>query len=213
VSSVIVSTSPALAAAFASTLSAVLGPVQVLRPGTPLPDLLKVLVVDCVQHTGAFELIRQCAFAGQARHVLALVSLPSDYIAQKARQAGARAVFSEADDLAAWTGILERIERIEFRTGGSFASAPKLLDRLTGRQLAVFEAIVTRALTDFEIAEEMGISPATVETHRRDVMRKLRVSRHELLTNLALRIGILDPTEVPDRSPFRQATRQHITCS
>ncbi|MFN3337766.1 MAG: response regulator transcription factor, partial [Thermomicrobium sp.] len=44
-----------------------------------------------------------------------------------------------------------------------------------------------------EIADQLFLSPKTVETYRHRVMQKLGFSRRSELVRFALRIGLLDP--------------------
>ena len=48
-----------------------------------------------------------------------------------------------------------------------------------------------------EIAEQLDISVRTVETHRANLMRKLGVKSVALLTQVAIREGIVDPPVTP----------------
>lgn len=63
------------------------------------------------------------------------------------------------------------------------------LDSLTPREHEVMLQ-VARGLTSREIAEEFGISPRTVETHRERVMAKLRVGSVADLTRFVVEMGL-----------------------
>lgn len=62
------------------------------------------------------------------------------------------------------------------------------LEQLTPREREVLER-VARGRTSREIAEEFGISPRTVETHRERVMTKLRIRSIAGLTRFVLESG------------------------
>lgn len=63
------------------------------------------------------------------------------------------------------------------------------LDRLTPREREVMLK-VARGLTSREIAEDFGISPRTVETHRERVMAKLRMKTVADLTRFVVEMGL-----------------------
>lgn len=65
------------------------------------------------------------------------------------------------------------------------------LDDLTPREREVL-ARVAAGRTSREIAEEFGISPRTVETHRESLMRKLDIRSVAGLTRFALEVGLLE---------------------
>ena len=62
-------------------------------------------------------------------------------------------------------------------------------DALTGREREVLQLVV-EGETNAQIAEQLFISPRTVETHRANLMRKLDVHSIAALTGLALARGI-----------------------
>lgn len=66
------------------------------------------------------------------------------------------------------------------------------LDRLTTREREVLAA-VARGQTTKEMASEFNISTRTVETHRAAIMRKLDIRSIALLTQFAIREGLIDP--------------------
>ncbi len=66
------------------------------------------------------------------------------------------------------------------------------LDHLTPREIEVLERVAA-GRTSREIAEEFGISPRTVETHRESLMRKVRARNAADLTRFAVEAG-LSPT-------------------
>jgi DNA-binding NarL/FixJ family response regulator len=65
------------------------------------------------------------------------------------------------------------------------------LEQLTPREREVLQR-VARGRTSREIAEEFGISPRTVETHRERVMSKLRIRSIAGLTRFALESGLAE---------------------
>ncbi len=207
----IVSSRAAFAGALGLYLGREFGTVQVGSPDrTDVVDArTDVLVIDCVQNPGAFAAVRRAAFREAAPFVVALVSRASDFVAEEARQAGARAVLADSDGLETWSQVLGRIHEHRFQLGPSFGSCgTRLLRLLTRRQAEVFRCVL-RGLTDAEIAAELGIAVSTAESHRHDLMLKMGVSRHDRLPLLGVQLGIVDPSELPPPSPLRLASRLH----
>ncbi len=61
--------------------------------------------------------------------------------------------------------------------------------RLTGREKEVLKLIVN-GLTSKEIADDLGISKLTVDTHRKHIQQKLGVSKQVDLLKLAMQSGM-----------------------
>ncbi len=88
----------------------------------------------------------------------------------------------------------ERAQRAlaeSLRSGGTTDSP---LAKLTGREREVLIA-VARGMTTKEIAARQNISARTVETHRANLMRKLDLRSVALLTQFAIREGLIEDSE------------------
>ena len=72
----------------------------------------------------------------------------------------------------------------------SEARASDLYDTLTNREHEVLY-LVAQGYTNTEIAAELFVSPRTVEVHRANVMRKLRLRNHAQLVQYALQRKLL----------------------
>lgn len=70
-------------------------------------------------------------------------------------------------------------------------ATPRLVDRLTEREREVLR-LVARGLSTKEIAARFDISARTIETHRANIMRKLELHSVALLTQFALREGLIE---------------------
>ena len=66
------------------------------------------------------------------------------------------------------------------------------LDILTPRELQVLK-LIAEAHTSKEIAQELVISPKTVERHRQNILDKLGMSDRVELTRYAIRRGLIQP--------------------
>jgi DNA-binding NarL/FixJ family response regulator len=74
--------------------------------------------------------------------------------------------------------------------GALAPESPGALDQLTAREREVLVG-VARGSTNREIAQELGISHRTVETHRESLMRKLGIRTVAGLTRFALEAGLV----------------------
>jgi two-component system nitrate/nitrite response regulator NarL len=74
--------------------------------------------------------------------------------------------------------------------GALAPQSPGALDQLTAREREVLVG-VARGSTNREIAQELGISHRTVETHRESLMRKLGIRTVAGLTRFALEAGLV----------------------
>lgn len=72
------------------------------------------------------------------------------------------------------------------------AETRRLLDELTDREREVLIA-VAQGLSTKEIASRLDISVRTVETHRANLMRKLAIRSVALLTQFAIKEGLVAP--------------------
>ena len=89
---------------------------------------------------------------------------------------GGKEYFAERVTHQLSVALREELEREQQRTR---------LDQLTGREREVLVRVAD-GRTNREIAEEFGISPRTVETHRERVMAKLRIRTVAGLTRFVL---------------------------
>ncbi len=70
------------------------------------------------------------------------------------------------------------------------SAPPRPMDTLTEREREVV-ALVVKGLSTKEIATQLDISTRTVETHRANLMRKLNLKSVALLTQFAIREGLV----------------------
>ncbi|MDX1615968.1 MAG: response regulator transcription factor [Candidatus Promineifilaceae bacterium] len=71
---------------------------------------------------------------------------------------------------------------------------PLIYDELTPREREVL-TLIAEGLTNAEIAEELVISPKTVDRHRENIMRKLNMHSRIDLVKYALRMGLIELEE------------------
>jgi len=106
---------------------------------------------------------------------------------------------SAADDLVAGVEAVmagrayysEPVQRALSEMVRSGTTQQRPTDLLTERELEVLK-LVARGLSTKEIASRLDISGRTVETHRANLMRKLALKSVALLTQLAIREGLIE---------------------
>jgi DNA-binding NarL/FixJ family response regulator len=159
-----------------------------------------VLLLDLNMPGGdGFEVLRQARDnAGGTRIIVLTLHVQTEYVTRAVRE-GADGYLYKDD------AVQELPEAIaSVMAGRPYYSAPAQealtravreggadpLEKLTPREREVLTGIA-RGLTSKEIGAEFHISTRTVETHRASLMRKLDVRSIALLTQLALRAGLV----------------------
>ena len=165
------------------------------------PDLL-VLDLNMPNRDG-FAVLREARDAAPGVRILVLTMHASvEYVARAVREGADGYLLKDTavKDLAA---AIESVNagRPYYSEPAQRALADSLrrpadesshLDRLTAREREVL-AGVARGQTTKELASEFNISTRTVETHRAAIMRKLEIRSIALLTQFAIREGLLEP--------------------
>ena len=160
-----------------------------------------VLLLDLNMPGGdGFEVLRSARdTAGGARILVLSLHVQAEYVSRAVRE-GADGYLSK--DLAAqelpdaiasvmagkpwYSAAVQEVLAKVVRTGGT-----RPLEKLTPREREVLVGIA-RGLTSKEIGAHFNISARTVETHRAALMRKLDVRSIALLTQLAIREGLVE---------------------
>lgn len=135
---------------------------------------------------------------GLARHTLVISARWEEHMLVSLRSARFHgAVDTASESIEAVQQALRAIVQDECYI--STALRPYLIDELPGenrvRELTQAELRVLQVIgngsDNQEAAEELGLSVATVQTHRRNIMRKLRVSTSAKLVREAVRLGVV----------------------
>jgi DNA-binding NarL/FixJ family response regulator len=74
---------------------------------------------------------------------------------------------------------------------GDRGAKPGVLDKLTTREVQVLR-LVAKGLANKDIAHTMSLSPETIRSYRKSMMKKLEVHNAAALTQIAIRGGLLD---------------------
>ncbi|HCY88462.1 MAG TPA: DNA-binding response regulator [Desulfobacteraceae bacterium] len=169
------------------------------------PDLS--LVDISLPDRSGFDLIRELKGTYEAMQILVLsMHAKVDYIV-KAFQAGASGYLtkeSAAEMLI--SGIKQALDGKYFMDGSVSHQVIKKLAELPGKKpVAIVEGydsltpreqevmvMVAGGMSSQKIAEELIISPKTVENHRSNIMRKLNVNNVIELARHAAKLGLID---------------------
>lgn len=180
---------------------AVVGTVQTGRQAIDMSSSLRpdVLLLDiCLPDLSGIEVARVVRKQVMGMRTIAL-SIHSELdLVREALEAGAKGYVLKS------AAVNELITALRTVVGGSIYLSPDVAHvavsvALTkgafkgstlGRREREVVALVAEAKSTREIAEQLGISPATVEAHRRNIMRKLGLHSVVELTKFALRHGL-----------------------
>lgn len=150
--------------------------IEVLRIAkSELPDL-KVLILT--MHSGR-------EYVARAMHEGADAYLLKDSAAQDL----VAAIHAVTAGKSFYSPAIQQMMAGLLREG---SKVPQGVHGLSDREREVL-ILLARGLSSKEIATELDISTRTVESHRANLMRKLGVKSVALLTQVAIREGIVDP--------------------
>lgn len=167
---------------------------------TVQPD---VLLLDLNMPDGdGFSVLREAGSVAPDTHIIVLtMHAQPEYVTRAVREGANGYLLKDLavqDLLAAIEAVMtggsffsERAQRTladSLRTGGD---VDRPLAKLTGREREVLIG-VARGQTTKEIAAAQNISARTVETHRANLMRKLDLRSVALLTQFAIREGLIE---------------------
>jgi DNA-binding NarL/FixJ family response regulator len=161
-----------------------------------------VLVLDLTMPgTDGFEVLRQVKATRPGMKVLVLtMHADAEYVA-RAVQDGADGYLlkdSAVQDLVAAIEAVQAgrayysppVQRELSELLRAHSAPPRPMDTLTEREREVV-GLVAKGLSTKEIATQLDISTRTVETHRANLMRKLNLKSVALLTQFAIREGLV----------------------
>ena len=161
-----------------------------------------VLLLDLNMPDGdGFEVLRRARAASpQTRIVVLTIHAQGEYVTRAVREGAAGYLLKDLavqDLIAALDAVTAGRPFFSAQAQGALVrnvrrEEPGPLARLTPREREVLAGIA-RGLTTKEIAAQYGLSARTVESHRAGLMRKLDVRSVALLTQLALREGLVEP--------------------
>ncbi len=179
-----------------------------LQPQLVVMDL-SIPGLDGIEATS--EIARNCpgtrvialtAYQEEATVVAAIRAGASGYVLKKARMEE----LLEALRVVAAGGVFlsQEVSHCLYSAIQRDTPSPKetgLLDRLTKRELQVMR-LVAQGMSNKEVADTMTLSPETVRSYRKSLMKKLGVHNVAGMTQLAIRAGLADRfIEPEDKEP------------
>ncbi len=161
------------------------------------PDV--VLMDISMPHTDGIEATRVLVQSSPGIRIVGLSVHDSPYYVREMSDAGAVGYIVKTTPTAEMVRIIERVyagERWFEPENGELDDAPSSARHrrpLSRRELEVLR-LIADGYSNKLIAEQLGISVRTVETHRERIMRKLEVQGTAGLTKWAVVHGLVDPT-------------------
>jgi two-component system, NarL family, response regulator NreC len=155
------------------------------------PGLAGLEVVRRVKRLKLATRVVVLAMAGDPAHVAAALASGADGYVGK--DASAADLVQAIQEVAAGRRYLNppfSEQQLEDYSQRAATAGADLYASLTPRERQVLE-LAAEGLRNREIAERLGISPRTAESHRAKVMSKLGLRREADLVRFALRLGIL----------------------
>jgi len=135
---------------------------------------------------GGLQLIKMLREAAPALQVLVLSMHDEALFAERALKAGARGYIMKQEAVVSLVGAVHQVlsgriylsermsQQLLERIGPGVQTQDTGLSLLTDRELEVFE-LIGRGISTSLIAEQMGVSVKTVETHRSNIKTKLNL--------------------------------------
>jgi two-component system, NarL family, invasion response regulator UvrY len=165
-----------------------------------LADAPDVVLVDFAMpiKDGLDATAEVCRHSGGSR-VLVLGGYADQQQAHLAFEAGATGFLWKGADVAELLEAIRTVERggsylsqqvAAGLNGGSDGERRASLDSLSKRELEVMCFLAT-GMTNREIAEQLGISVKTIDTHRGHLLKKLHLRNNSDITRFAIRHGLV----------------------
>ena len=189
---------------------------EIAEADDPLIDALPpadVVVVDLDLPGGdGIDVIARVRTTDDAPACVVLTGLTDDRELGRAIEAGASAVLHKSTPMPELLDVIRRVARGETvlspaDTSRRLQALAKdreqrwegrlLAERLTPRELEILQLLV-HGLGNEAIAAELVLSPATVQTHVRNLMGRLSAGSRLEAVALGLRLGLVDPPPGPD---------------
>lgn len=140
-----------------------------------------------------------CRNAGSSR-VLVLGGYADEQQAHGALDAGARGFLWKGADSSELLAAIKSVERGDIYLSPQMASATngaangsdhlRSLESLSKREMEVM-CFLASGMTNREIAEQLGISVKTIDTHRGHLLKKLQLRNNSDITRFAIRHGLV----------------------
>ncbi len=146
-------------------------------------------------YAGGLEAVDEIRRWSPKSRLIILTGLTSRGLVAQANAAPVDGIFLKSDppeELALAIPKILNGERVYSKAIEKVLGETSPSDLLTARELQVLSGIA-RGETNAKIADRLGVSANTVDKHRTNMMRKLKVHSAAALLALAVRDGLLDP--------------------
>jgi DNA-binding NarL/FixJ family response regulator len=173
-------------------------PPEALALLASAPDV--VLVDFAMPMKDGLDATAEVCRAAAASRVVVLGGYADQQHAQGAFEAGASGFLWKGADVAELLEAIRTVERggtyvspqVAAGLDGSSHGAERVasLDSLSKRELEVMCFLAT-GMTNREIAEQLGISVKTIDTHRGHLLKKLQLRNNSDITRFAIRHGLV----------------------
>lgn len=165
--------------------------LQAVRDYTPDLVVLDIRLSDC----SGLDLLKQVlAIAPDVRVVMLSMYSARGYI-DKARAEGARGYITkeclDEELVSVLQAVMTEDGFISFRSAEPEKRLEVDIDLLTSRELEVM-VLIASGLTNAEIADQLTVSPRTVESHRASIQRKLLIRTRAELALVARNAFLLE---------------------
>ena len=161
--------------------------------------MIKRLQPDCaildINMPGAngAEVFLEAKRWSSATQFVILTAHPSATLFANLVEAGVNGIFLKSDDPAqicsGIAGVL-RGQTVLSPSVVTIVTPQKDMPELTNRELQVLQGIA-KGLSNAAMADDMGISSKTVDTHRTNLMKKLSVHSSAMLLMKAIKLGLI----------------------
>jgi len=160
---------------------------------------IDLLIVDRQLRTGdGMDVVRTVSARHPGMKCIVIAGITSDFICPSDLLEVIVAVIDKTEASETLLGEIERVMKLPPPDEAPALNTGKLRAQLTARQWELFVAL-GEGLSNKELAKNLGISTRTVETHRKEIARKLGVSGAALV-----RLAVLQHR--PSERPFPQLT-------
>lgn len=169
--------------------TAALAQIQMTKPDFALLDL-------AMPGLNGFEVLEALGHISELRTKVVIISMHADAsYATRARELGAVGFIAKEDAVSELSGMFAKVEHgffmsptvgVESRSTLGLCDDIQLLNQLTPTECRVL-AHLAAGMTSKLIARQMGVSPRTVQAHRRNIAGKLALTGPNRLLEFAVR--------------------------
>lgn len=154
-----------------------------------------ILILDLnLKDSDGFELIEEIRKTNKNLKIVVLTMYPDEFLIERARKLGANAYLQKSVSNDELLEALQKIENLEFYLSKALMEENerrrKFRDhfaykmKLTKRELELIP-LFARGISSNQIAEQLSISTLTIDTHRKNIFRKLEINTSIELVNFA----------------------------